>query len=184
MKKKFIEGHKRIEAEKLKGAVKSKLDKMVRGNKTRMTFMEKFQRLIDEYNSGSINVEAFFQRLVEFASQLNEEEKRGITENLSEEELAIFDLLYKDELAERGRKQVRLAAKDLLDILKREKLVLDWRKRQQTRADVLLTIQKVLDQELPTCYTPDIYQEKCNLVYQHVYDSYYGAGRSVYSAAA
>ncbi|MFH1322255.1 MAG: hypothetical protein ABIH80_00275 [Methanobacteriota archaeon] len=30
-------------------------------------------------------------RLVEFAKGLNAEEKRGIAENLSEEELAIFD---------------------------------------------------------------------------------------------
>ena len=30
--------------------------------------------------------------------------------------------------------------KELLDTLKREKLVLDWRKRQQTRAAVLITI--------------------------------------------
>jgi len=67
--------------------------------------------------------------------------------------------------------------------LKKEKLVLDWRKRQQTRADVLLTIQAILDEELPRTYTPEIYQQKCDLVYQHFYESYYGAGKSVYLSA-
>jgi hypothetical protein len=43
-------------------------------------------------------------------------------------------------------------AHDLLETLKREKLVLDWRKRQQTRADVLLTIEHVLDDGLPRLY--------------------------------
>lgn len=33
-------------------------------------------------------------------------------------------------------------------------------------------------------YNGDHYREKCDLVYQHIYDSYYGQGRSVYSAAA
>jgi type I restriction enzyme, R subunit len=61
---------------------------------------------------------------------------------------------------------------DLFDTLKREKLVLDWRKRQQTRADVLLTIEHVLDDGLPRAYTPEDYRQRCAIVYEHVYDSY------------
>jgi len=51
---------------------------------------------------------------------------------------------------------------------------------QQSRADVQVTIETVLDKELPRTYNPDIFKEKCDNVYQHIYDSYYGAGRSVY----
>ena len=75
------------------------------------------------------------------------------------------------------------AARDLLDTLKKEKLVLDWRKRQQSRAQVLTTIQALFDQELPQAYSPDLYRQKCDQVYQHIYDSYFGAGKSIYSAA-
>jgi type I restriction enzyme R subunit len=67
--------------------------------------------------------------------------------------------------------------------LKEEKFVLDWRKRQQTRADVLFTIETILDKMLPGTYTPEIYRQKCDVVYQHVYDSYYGAGKSIYTHA-
>ena len=49
--------------------------------------------MIDGYNSGSRNVEIFFADLVEFAPELNLEDKRAISENWVEEELAIFDLL-------------------------------------------------------------------------------------------
>ncbi len=76
-----------------------------------------------------------------------------------------------------------IASKDLLIKLKKEKLVLDWRRKQQTRADVLFTIETVLDEMLPGSYPPDLYQEKCNTIYQHIYDSYYGAGKSVYVTA-
>ncbi len=54
-----------------------------------------------------------------------------------------------------------------------------WRSRQQTRAAVFVAIQNVLE-NLPQKYSDDEYSIKCEAVYQHVYDSYYGAGRSVY----
>jgi len=39
----------------------------------------------------------------------------------------------------------------------------------QTGAGVKLTIEKTLDL-LPEAYTIDVYNQKCNLVYQYVYD--------------
>ena len=184
LKKKFMESEKHIETERLKGAINSKLTKMVRLNRTRINLMEKFQQMIDEYNSGAINIEIFFDKLLNFAKELNEEEQRKISEKLSsEEELALFDLLYKPDLTNKEKNQVKMAAKDLLEVLKKEKLVLDWRKRQQARANVLLTIQTIFDKELPESYTKDIFGEKCGFVYQHIYDSYYGAGKSIYAAA-
>ena len=75
-------------------------------------------------------------------------------------------------------------ARDLLTKLKAEIRVLDWRKRQQNRAQVLITIEDTLDKGLPDKFVRDIYHQKCGLVYQHVYDSYFGEGRSVYVAAS
>lgn len=78
---------------------------------------------------------------------------------------------------------MKKVAKELLQKLKREKLVLDWKKRQATRAAVRLTINTVLD-ELPRTYTPELYQTKCNVVYQHVFDSYSGMGGGLYAAVS
>jgi type I restriction enzyme R subunit len=61
--------------------------------------------------------------------------------------------------------------------------VLDWRKRQQSRAAVMLSIEYTLE-GLPESYSKDTYKQKCDLVYQHVFESYYGEGRSIYSAAS
>jgi type I restriction enzyme R subunit len=182
LKQKFEKSLKRIEAERLRGLINSKLAKMVRLNKSRMDYLERFQQMIDEYNAGSMNVDEFFRQLTEFAKELNREEKRSISEQLSEEELAVFDLLTKPhiELTNKDRKQVKKLARELLGTLKKEKLVLDWRKRQQSRAAVLVSIEYALD-GLPPSYSQDTYREKCNLVYQHIFDSYYGEGRSVYT---
>ena len=59
--------------------------------------------------------------------------------------------------------------------------MLDWRKNQRTRASVKLTIEEWLDR-LPKTYNNFLYEEKCELVYQHVYESYFGAGKSVYAS--
>jgi type I restriction enzyme R subunit len=117
----------------------------------------------------------------DFAGDLTEEERRHIREELSEEELALFDLLIKPapELTDRERKQVKKVSRDLIDILKREKLVLDWRKKEMTRAGVRQTIEIMLDY-LPEVFDKPLYEKKCDAVYQHVYDAYYGQGRSVY----
>jgi type I restriction enzyme R subunit len=41
----------------------------------------------------------------------------------------------------------------------------------------------VLDRGLPSVYSPEMFKQKCEAVYLHVYDSYYGAGRSLYASA-
>ncbi|WP_206755457.1 MULTISPECIES: type I restriction enzyme endonuclease domain-containing protein [Trichocoleus] len=185
LKAQFATGYPRTEAEKLKGTLNQKLQRMVSLNKTRTNYLEKFQQMIEEYNAGSRNVEQFFNDLVTFAQDLKTEDQRAIAENLAEEELAIFDLLTKPELTltKQEEQAVKQVARQVLETLKREKLVLDWRKRQQSRAAVRLAIEEGLDQ-LPETYSAEIYEQKCEQVYQHVYDAYQERGKSIYSSAA
>ena len=180
LKEKFVKDKKHIEVSMLKNSINNLLVALVRLNKQRTGFLEKFQKLVDEYNSGAMNVEMFFNELKEFSKELNAEEKRHLSEKLTEEQLAVFDLLYKPDLKNTEKDKVKLASKKLLETLKKEKLVLDWRKKQQARADVLLAIQNILDKELPESYPKSLYEEKCNLIYQHIYDSYFGQDRSIY----
>jgi len=181
LKDRFQKKHKNIETEKLKNLIDKKVKIMAKLNRIRMDFLLKFQQMIDEYNAGALNVEDFFKKLIDFAQELNEEDKRRIAENLTEEELTIFDLLTKPEpkLTKNQEIEVKKVAKELLESLKLGKLVLDWRKKQQSRAQVLVCIEDILD-KLPAIYTPELYKEKCNIVYQHVYDSYPDKDKSVY----
>jgi type I restriction enzyme R subunit len=184
LRHRFQQGRRRAETERLRGAISARLRRMVL-NRSRMDYQERFQRMIDEYNAGASNVDALFNMLIQFAQQLTEEEKRGVAELLSEEELALFDLLTRPDiqLTEDQTRQVKAVARDLLATLKNGKLVLDWRKKQAARAAVRQTIEEILDQ-LPAIYTKDLYQAKCDETYQHVYDSYFGQGRSIYALAS
>ena len=185
LRKRFEQGRKHTEAERLRGRVNSKLRQMVRLNKSRTDYQEQLQRLIEEYNAGSLNIDLYFKALMKIAKELNEEDQRAISEGLSEEELAVFDILTKPEmsLTDKEKEEVKRIAKDLLEILKREKLVLDWRKRQQARASVRVAVLDGLD-SLPSAYTDEMYETKSELIYQHVYDNYVGSGKSVYAEAS
>ena len=185
LRKKFELGQKRAMIERLKNQAEGMLEEMIERNRTRINFLEKLQRLIEKYNSGSYNVEALFDELINFTSELEEEEKRGLREQLSEEELAIFDILTEPDmkLSEKQKKEVKTIAQQLLNKLKQEKIVLDWRNKQQARADVQLTIERILDQ-LPENYSSNIYQQKCNQIYLHIYDSYFGQDKNIYQETA
>ena len=186
MRRDFAKKHKNTEMQKLKTRIEQVLSDMVAKNRTRADYLERFEKMIEEYNSGSKNVDIIYKNLVDLAENLDEEQKRHMQENLTEEQLALFDILTKPELelTEKDKQQVKTAARQLLETLKNEKLVLDWRKKQQARAEVLYTIEKVLDDDLPRSFSTDLYRKKCELVYQHIYDNYYGDGRSIYDIAS
>jgi type I restriction enzyme R subunit len=71
--------------------------RVIRLNDKRNDFIDKFQRLIDEYNAGSKEHRRFHRKLVELSKDLSEQDRRHVRENLSEQELAIFDLLTRPE---------------------------------------------------------------------------------------
>jgi type I restriction enzyme R subunit len=186
LRERFEQGYKRTATERLRGSINQKLQKMVRQNRTRMNYLETFQQMIDAYNHGAVNVDVMFERLIAFVDDLEVEEKRALGEQLNEEELAIFDLLTRPSVAlnDKERAAVKQIAQQLLQTLKQEKLVLDWRKYQHTQAAVQHTINVFLDDHLPDTYDPDLYKQKCTMLYQHIYESYFGAGKSIYDPAA
>jgi len=172
LQKRFKVGRKRIELERLKSHIEQKLDLLIQENRTRIDFREQYLEMIDEYISGVKSLDEIFENLIKFTQKLRDEEKRYIREGLeNEEQLAIFDLLTKPDmkLSKDDNKDVKRIARQLLETLVKEKLVLDWKKKQKTRAGVKLTIAKILDR-LPQIYTKELYEKKCDLVYQLVYD--------------
>jgi type I restriction enzyme, R subunit len=169
--------------EHLKAAVKAQLERMVLLNRTRADYLEKFQELIDGYNAGSRNIDEIFKDLLALSKVLTEEQSRHVREHLSEEELTILDILTRPgpDLNTEEREEVKKVARQLLERL-RELLVLGWRQRVSSRARVRLAIEDALDDGLPRAYSKDLYETKCTAVFEHVYESYQGEGKSVYTA--
>ncbi|KKR70258.1 MAG: Type I site-specific deoxyribonuclease, HsdR family [Candidatus Roizmanbacteria bacterium GW2011_GWB1_40_7] len=173
---------KNIEVEHLSAELEEKIKEMIRKNKLRKHFLERLNKLLHEYNTGSHDLDVFFDQLVELAKELSEEDRRAVSENLTEEELAIFDILRKENLNPGEVDQVKKVAKELLVKLKAEKLVLDWKRKEETRADVKITIRDLLYDELPgPTYTEPDCEDRSQKVYFHVYDNYVDEKVNVYA---
>lgn len=183
--RKRFEGKKpsNTDVERLKAAVRAQLERMVQLNPTRANYLEKFQELIEGYNSGSRNIEEIFKELLALSLILTDEQTRHVRENLSEEELTILDILTRPapELTTEEREEVKKVAHHLLEKL-HKLLVLGWRQKISTRARVKIEIENALDEGLPRAYSKDVYEAKCSAIFEHVYQSYQGEGQSVYAA--
>ena len=164
--------HKNTDLEALKAAIAAKLERLVRLNRTRADFAEKFEELIESYNNGSRNIEQLFAELVKLSNSLDDEQERHVRENMSEEELVIFDILTRPapELSTGERAEVKKVAKDLLSRLK-QLLVLNWRQKSAARSTLKLAIEDTLD-TLPDAYDRPLYVQKCTALFEHVYESY------------
>ena len=127
---------------------------------------------------------AYSEDLLTLTQVLTEEQDRHVREHLSEEELTVFDILTRPgpDLSTEERDEVKKVARQLLDRLN-ALLVLDWRKRSSARAQIRLAIEDTLDEGLPRRYTKEIYNTKCEVLFEHVYESYRGDGGSVYAQA-
>src|SRR5207245_5077002 len=68
--------HRNTDLEILKAAVRAQLEKLIRLNKMRADFQEKFEELIESYNNGSRNIEELFNELVALSRALTEEQQR------------------------------------------------------------------------------------------------------------
>lgn len=181
--KRFKESkHKNTNLEVLKAAIRVQLEKMIRLNRTRADFAEKFEALIESYNAGSRSIEELFEELVKLSNSLNDEQERHVRENMSEEELVIFDLLTRPapELSAEERAEVKKVARELLVRLK-ALLVLNWRKKAAARSQLKLVIEDTLDTGLPRAYTPELYHQKCSAVFEHVYECYPERDTGVYA---
>ncbi len=173
--------HKNTDIEVLKTAVHAELNRLVGLNKTRMNFQTKFEELVEAYNTGSLNIDQLFEELVALSRSLTAEEGRHVRENLSEEELVIFDILTRPapELSTEEQAEVKKVARHILERVK-NLLVIDWRKTRRARATVEDAIKSLLDDELPRAYSKDAYEEKCAAIFEHLYERYPERTRTVH----
>jgi len=176
--------HKKTELEALKAAVRARLESLVRLNRTRANFTEKFEALIEGYNAGSRSIEELFGELLKLANSLDVEQERHVREHMTEEELVIFDILTRPapELSTEEGAEVKNVARELLVRLK-ELLVINWRHKSASRSQLKLIIEDMLDDGLPRAYTPELYKQKCAALFEHVYESYPERNVGVYAGA-
>lgn len=147
----------KVTAEKLRDEAEDKARKMAEANPTRQPLVERLEKLVADYNAGSVDAEQFFEALKAFIGDMDEEEQRAAREELTEEELAIFDLLTTPEpkLTKAEEQEVKRVARSLLEKLRDLTGAIDWVRGQETRGAVWTAIRQRLN-ELPEIPYPQV----------------------------
>ena len=160
----------------------ARLARMVELNPTRANYRDTFEALIASYNAGSRSVEEIYNQLLKLSQELSQEQQRHIRENLSEEELAMFDILLQPapELSDAERAKVKQSARDLVARIK-ALLVLNWQQKSSARSQLKLLIEDALDIGLPRAYSKELLQQTCAAVFAHIEQAYPERDRSVYT---
>ena len=166
--------HKNIQFADLRGLLEIKLEQMLAQNKTRGKFLVNFQKIIDDYNTGSVSIEEAYERLLKHTEELSEEELRAAKNGMTAQELELFDLLKKDKLTKEEEKNVKLAAHTLLEILfdaQNKILIQEWHKEKATQEKVKREIKVILEKFLPeTGYGRIDFTRTVDIAYQHFYE--------------
>jgi type I restriction enzyme R subunit len=105
------------------------------------------------------------------ANSLNVEQRRALDEGLSEDQLALFDLVQRPDLSKVNRDRIKHASKELLAGVLKVIATLDrWTEKEQTQAEVETFILNHVYRELPEPpYTSDDKQQVAQLTYRHIW---------------
>jgi type I restriction enzyme R subunit len=161
---------KLAETERLAALLKVRAEAAASVNPTRIEFVERIEALIADYNAGSLNIDEYLRRLIALSGDLSAEEQRAVVEGMTEQELAIFDLLTQPEpdLTDEEVAVVKRSAKHLLEHIE-DKLVLDWRRKAAASAGVKTAIKEILDSDLPVDpYPPELFDAKVAVIFDHL----------------
>ena len=160
----------------LEELIRKKLDKMLFANPERINYYERYQQIIDDYNSEQdrATIEKTFMDLMDLANSMNQEEQRYVREGFaSDEELSLYDMLFREDLSKNDIKKLKEVAATLLQKIKTKISELDhWTDKQETKAAVDNLIRDTLWAQLPECYDEvsiSVYRQQ---IYEYVYTRY------------
>ena len=160
----------------LEEVIQHKLDSMLFANPDRINYYERYQQIIDDYNSEKdrATIEKTFMELMDLANKMSQEEQRYVREGFtSDEELSLYDMLFRDDLSKTDIKKLKEVAASLLQKIKMKIAEFDhWTDKQETKAAIDNLIRDTLWAELPECYDEVSISMYRQQIYEYVYTRY------------
>lgn len=160
----------------LEEIIQQKLDRMLFTNPERINYYERYQQIIMGYNAEQdrATIEKTFMDLMDLANQMNQEEQRYAREGFSsDEELSLYDMLFRDDLSKNDIKKLKEVATTLLRKIKNRIAEIDhWTDKQETKAEIDNLIRNILYDELPLCYDEISISTYRQRIYEYVYTRY------------
>ena len=171
--------HKRLIIKDLADLVEERIKQMLARNPGRMDYYDRYQAIIKEYNDEKDRaaIAKAFEDLMNLSQDLTQEEKRYVREGFSsDEELSMFDLLFKDNLSKQEIAMIKKVSVDLLAKVKAKIAELDhWADKPETKAIVDNLIRDTLWAELPESYDEISITSYRKEIYEYIYLRYKSA---------
>ena len=168
--------NKNLVMKDLEEVIQKKIDGMLLNNPDRINYYERYQQIITEYNAEQdrATIEKTFMELMDLANQMNDEEQRYVREGFeSDEELSLYDMLFREDLSKSDIKKLKEVATDLLQKVKGKIAELDhWTDKQETKAEIDNLIRDTLWEKLPECYDELSISNYRQQIYEYVYTRY------------
>ena len=160
----------------LEDLIEEKLHSMLSENPNRINYYERYQAIIADYSSEQdrATIEKTFAELMALANSMSREEQRYVREGFSsDEELSLYDMLFREDLSKAEIKKIKEVAATLLQKIKAKISELDhWTDKQETRAAVDNLIRNTLWAELPESYDEISISEYRQRIYEYVFTRY------------
>lgn len=137
--------YKNYAAELLVKIIKDQLFVKIKINPYRYrSFYEMLKSLIDKYNVKLIDTVEIIEKLVELAREIKKATEEGKKLNLSERELAFYDLLATKEKYFQNYQEIEMIAKEVCKEMGYYVKVADWNKKEYIKAKIKAAVKRAL----------------------------------------
>ncbi len=126
------------------------------------SFREMLEKAVLRYTNRNIEAAQVIEELIQLAKEMKEEDKRGKELNLTEDELAFYDVLGVNDSAVKvlGDKTLRMIAIELTEAIRRN-VTIDWTLRENVQARLRVMVKRILKKY---GYPPDKQKKATQLV--------------------
>lgn len=105
---------------------------------------EKLKKIIEKYNLKRVTTVEIIDELIQLAHEIKKEIEKGKELNLSEKELAFYDLLSSKEKFFQNHEEIRKVAKEIIKELGSYVRVADWNRKEYLKAKIKAAVKKIL----------------------------------------
>jgi type I restriction enzyme R subunit len=158
----------------LQERIQARLDRMIAQNPSRIDLYKRYQDIIAEYNKDKddAEIQRVFEDLMRLHDSLDHEEQRYVREGLkSENELAVFDLLSKDNVSitKGDIDKIKKVAQELMRTVETRQYEMgDLRDRAAAQAQMKAAIIDRMLEGLPDDYSSEDIEVRAEVIYLHV----------------
>jgi type I site-specific restriction-modification system R (restriction) subunit len=155
--------HKNVAAELLEKLLKDELKVRSKHNLVQsQVFSEKLKKTLNAYHNRAISTLEVIEELIKVAKEMEAATKRGENLGLTEDEIAFYDALARNESAvvAMGDDKLKLIAAELIAQVKKS-VTIDWTLRESARARIKVMVKRILNKY---GYPPDLQEEAVKTV--------------------